>query len=351
MNAGGAETFMMKLYRAMDRGEYQMDFCVTVEENFYREEIERLGGRIFVIPQKSKNPITSFKALSGIVRDGGYESVIRVNEHSLSTLDLLAARAGGARRLSMRSSNASSGGGLSGALHKLFRPLTTIVPDVRIAPSKLAAEYSFGKGCVESGRATLLPNGLDLGLYAYDAAARESLRRSLGVPDGALLVGHVGRFNAQKNHAFLLDVFAAILEARPDAVLALVGKGDLENEIASQVESLGIAGSVRMLGVRSDVPALLSAFDVLAFPSLYEGMPNVVIEAQAAGLPCVVSDEITREANVTGRVSYLPIDDARAWAVPVLEASCGRYDGMPALRDAGYDINEEVGRFVELVYT
>lgn len=342
---------MMKLYRAMDRGKYQMDFCVSVEENFYRGEIERLGGRIFVIPQKSKSPVASFKALRAIVRDGGYKSVIRVNEHSLSTLDLIAARTGGARRLSMRSSNASSGGGLSGALHKAFRPLTSIVPDVRIAPSKLAAEYSFGKGCVESGGAMLLPNGLDLGLYAYDAAARESVRRSLGISADAPLVGHVGRFNTQKNHAFLLDAFAAVLEVRPDAVLALAGQGNLEREIIAQAERLGIAGSVQMLGVRSDVPALLSAFDVLAFPSLYEGMPNVVIEAQAAGLPCVISDEITREANVTGHIVYLPIDDACAWAAPVLEAaSCGRYDGMPALRAAGYDINEEVGRFVKLVY-
>ena len=133
--------------------------------------------------------------------------------------------------------------------------------------------------------------------------------------------------------------------------MALVGKGELEAEVLGKAEELGVSGSVRLLGVRSDVPALLSAFDVLAFPSLYEGMPNVVIEAQAAGLPCIVSDTITREANVTGRVSYLSIDDPSEWAAAVLSAESGkRYDGVAALRAGGYDIDKEVGRFVELVY-
>lgn len=350
MNAGGAETFMMKLYRAMDRTRYQMDFCVSVGTNYYEAEIVGLGGRVYVVPLKSKHPVSSFNAIRRLVRDNGYESVIRVNEHALSTLDLIAAHAGGAKRLIMRSSNSSSGSACSTALHYLFRPLTRIVPDARIAPSGLAAEYTFGRGCLERGVAEFFPNGLDLSEFSFDEVLRAKTRAELNLED-SLVIGHIGRFNKQKNHEFLLEAFSFILQRCPHSVLVLVGDGILEDDVRSQAERLGIADSVRMVGVRNDVPALLSAFDVFALPSLYEGMPNVVIEAQASGLPCVISDAITREANVTGRVTYLPIDSPKDWADPVVRAAhSGRYDGASCLRSAGYDIHQEVGRFVELVY-
>lgn len=350
MNAGGAETFLMKLYRVMDRSRYQMDFCVSVGTNYYGAEIASLGGMVHVVPPKSKHPISSFRAIRRLVRENGYESVIRVNEHALSTLDLIAARAGGAKRLVMRSSNSSSGGACSTALHYLFRPLTAIVPDVRIAPSCLAAEYTFGRGCLERGMAELFPNGLDLSEFGFDEALRSRVRAEYSLGD-SLVIGHIGRFNKQKNHEFLLKAFSLILQRCPRAVLVLVGDGTLVDEVRLQAERLGIADSVRMTGVRSDVPALLSTFDVLVLPSLYEGMPNVVIEAQASGLPCVVSDAVTREANVTGRVTYLPIDSPGEWVDPVVRAaSSGRYDGVPYLHSAGYDIYDEVNRFVEIVY-
>ena len=350
MNAGGAETFMMKLYRAMDRSRYQMDFCVSVGTNYYEEEITDLGGRIYVIPLKSEHPVASFYAIQKLVRSNGYESVIRVNEHALSTIDLIAARVGGAKRLIMRSSNSSSGGGFSTVLHRIFRPLTTIVPDVRIAPSRLAAEYSFGGECLERGKAELLPNGLNLSEFSFDETLRAKVRAENDLEE-SLVIGHIGRFNKQKNHEFLVETFFSLLQRCPRAVLVLVGDGVLEDDVRSQVERLGITGSVRMLGVRNDVPALLSAFDVFVLPSLYEGMPNVVIEAQASGLPCVIADTITREANITGGVSYLPIDRPEDWVGPVVQAAySGRYDGVDRLSSAGYDIDKEVNRFVELIF-
>lgn len=350
MNVGGAETFLMKLYRAMNRSRYQMDFCVSVEANYYEAEIVSLGGRVYVVPPKSRHPFSSFRAIRRLVQENGYESVIRVNEHALSTLDLIAARAGGAKRLIMRSSNSSSGSACSTALHYLFRPFTRIVPDVRIAPSSLAAEYSFGRGCLERGIVEFFPNGLDLSEFSFDEALRAKTRAELNLED-ALVIGHIGRFNKQKNHEFLLEAFSAILQRCPNLVLVLVGDGILKDDVRAQAERLGIAGSVRMVGMRSDIPALLSAFDVFVLPSLYEGMPNVVIEAQASGLPCVISDTVTREANITGKVMYLPIDSPKDWVDPVVQAAHSeRYNGVTCLRSAGYDIHQEVRRFVELVY-
>lgn len=355
LNTGGAETFLMKIYRALDRDRYQMDFCVVAEENYYEGEIEKLGGKLYHIPLKSKHPVSSFNEIRRIVSQNGYKSVMRVNQHSLSTLDLMAARIGGADKLIMRSSNASSGGGLPSVLHKAFRPLTSIVPNVRFAPSKLAAEYSFGRGCIESGKAFLIPNGLDINNYRFCANARDELRKELGL-EGMFVVGHIGRFNHQKNHAFLIDSFARLAEEREDAALLLVGNGVLMPEVKEKVAHLGLCERVRFLGVRSDVNCLLSAMDVLALPSFYEGMPNVVIEAQVSGLPSVVSDRVTEEANVAGIVEFASIDAGAEdiWALAFEKVShlpqMNRDRYAEIMKQNGYDIEVCAAKFTEAVF-
>lgn len=351
MNAGGAETFLMKMFRAIDKTEYGLDFCVTSKENLYAEEIASLGGRIFVVPPKSKNPIASFLSVRKIVKENGYESVIRVNEHSLATLDLLAARMGGAKTVAMRSSNASSPKRISRILHKAFFFLPRMIPNVRFAPSTEAAEYTFGRSCVEKGRAFLLHNGVDLDAFRYRADRRDEVRTSLGVSD-ELLVGHVGRFSKQKNHTFLLHVFRSIKEKRPDARLVLVGTGELEGEIREKAAAYGILDGILFTGVRKDVPDLLSAMDVFVFPSFYEGMPNTVIEAQATGLPCVIADTITREADITGLVRYLSLSDApRLWADAAIGAVCPtRADTREAFLRNAYDNESVVRIFTEACF-
>lgn len=353
MNTGGAETFLMKMYRALDRSKFQMDFCVVAEDNYYEEEIKELGGKMYRIPLKSKHPISSLNTIRRIVSQNGYKNVIRVNQHSLSTLDLLAARLGGAENLIMRSSNASSGGGLSSALHRAFRPLTSIIPNARFAPSKLAAEYSFGKGCIERGTAFLLPNGLDIDEYRFSAGARADIRKGLGL-EGKLVVGHIGRFNRQKNHAFLIDAFAKLAEENGDAVLLLVGDGDLMPEVKGRVAQLGLSGRVVFLGVRPDVSRLLSAMDVLALPSFYEGMPNVVIEAQASGLPCVVSDSVTREAAVTDLVEFASLQaGAECWVAHFRRAASAkikRPSYAEEMRGKGYGVEECADTFVRAAF-
>lgn len=350
MNAGGAETFLMKVYRRLDRSKYQMDFCVTVSDNYYAEEIEALGGRIFLVPPKSHNPVANFNGIRKIVRENGYDHVIRVCENSLAVLDLLAAKAGGACRLAMRSSNANSAGTAVRILHKLFFFLPRWVPDVKLAPSTLAAEYTFGKGSVDRGEVTLLKNGLDVSYFQFKEEIRSQKRAELGL-EGKMAVGHVGRFSDQKNHSFLIDVFYEIYQRNPDAVLLLVGKGEHQNKIEEKVKTLGISEAVRFLGVRSDVNHLLMAMDVFVFPSLYEGMPNTVIEAQATGLPCVIADTITPEADITGLVKYLPLESPEMWANEALDkGKSARVDTSEMLIRKGYDINSVTREFTHLVF-
>lgn len=286
MNTGGAETFLMKMYRALDREKYQMDFCVNSDKNFYEKEILALGGKIYKVPAKSQSLPGWYRETKRVIRENGYRYVIRVCDHSLAALDLLAARRGGADHLIMRSSNASSGSRMKVFLHKMFRFLAVSVPTVKLAPSTEAAEYTFGKGCVDNGDVVLLHNAIDTDVYHFDPEGRERVRKELGL-EGMFVVGHVGRFNQQKNHDFLLDVFYALQKKKPEARLVLVGQGELEEQIHQKARALGIEQYVVFAGVRNDVPQLMSAFDVFLFPSLYEGMPNTVIEAQATGLPCL----------------------------------------------------------------
>ncbi|RHF70241.1 glycosyltransferase family 1 protein [Collinsella sp. AM24-1] len=353
MDAGGAETFLMKMYRQLDRTCYQMDFVVSGDgRGYYEDEIERLGGRVFRITRKTKDFSAYRRELFDAVREDGCPVVLRIGSNAFSAIDLWIAKRAGARRLALRSSNASDGqAGLGMLLQRALRRPLTSVANVKIAPSDLAAEYTFGPMAMRKGEVHYLRNALDLDAYAFSAEKRTAIRAEFSIDADALVVGHVGRFAPQKNHGFLIEVFTELLKSRPDARLVLVGKGELEDEVCAKAEAFGVLGSIVFTGVRSDVPALLSAFDALALPSLYEGMPNVVIEAQAAGLSCVVSDTVTRQADVTGLVEYLPIDNTTAWA-KVLEsaATVERLDTRTAMTAAGYDISSEAKKFVELVY-
>lgn len=353
MNTGGAETFLMKMYRAIDRSKYQMDFCVATEQNYYADEIRNLGGKIYLIPLKSKHPIASFNAIRSLVKSNSYKSVLRINQHALSTVDLLAAKSGGASRLAMRSSNASSGSRFSDLLHRFFRPLTLLVPNIRFAPSKDAAEYTFGKGCIEKKVASLLYNGLDTNRFRFDPNERASLRKELNLGDN-LVVGHVGRFNYQKNHAWLIEVFLEVYKRNPGAILLLVGDGSLFGDVKRKVDYLGLSGNVKFMGVQSDIPCIMSSMDVLVLPSFYEGMPNVVIEAQANGLPCVVADSVTQEAAVTDLVKFVGLSEAsKTWADTIEEVvshQVHRSSYADLMRARGYEIKKCAERFVELVY-
>lgn len=353
MDTGGAETFLMKMYRQLDRTRYQMDFVVSGDgRGYYEDEIEQLGGIVYRITRKTEDFVAFRRELAAAVRDDGCPCVLRIGSDALSAIDLWVAKRAGARRLALRSSNASDGKGSLGMfLQKAFRRLLTSVADVKIAPSDLAAAYTFGPKAVSNGEVHYLCNALDLNAYTFSPESRSAIRSELRIEPDALVVGHVGRFAQQKNHGFLIEVFAELLKVRPDARLVLVGQGELEGEVRAKAKAFGLLDGIVFAGVRPDVPALLSAFDVLALPSLYEGMPNVVIEAQAAGLACAVSNTVTRQADVTGLVEYLPIDDPTAWTKALESAATmERLDTRTAMAAAGYDISCEAKKFVKLVY-
>lgn len=353
MNAGGAETFLMKLYRRLDKEKYQMDFCVSdFKKGFYDDEIQTLGGKVYVIPCKS-NSITAFKkSLSDIVKKNHYQYVMRIASNAMGFYDLKVAKQNGTRRCIARSSNSSDGEKLIiKAAHLVGRLLFSRYVDVKLAPSDLAARYTFGKKDYESGNVSILQNAVDLQQYCYLEQNRKQIRKEFEIEENALVIGHIGRFSEQKNHAFLIDVFREIQSTCKNARLLLVGTGERIGQIRSRVQKYRLQDQVIFAGVRGDIPKLLSAMDVLLLPSFYEGMPNAVIEAQATGLQCVVADTITRDANITGLVRYLPLGDAKYWAdAAILEAHKKRTDQTKAFLENHYDIDSACQQFVDLIF-
>ncbi|MBR4864034.1 MAG: glycosyltransferase family 1 protein [Oscillospiraceae bacterium] len=354
MNAGGAETFLMKLYRQLDREKYQMDFCINVKEKcFYEDEILAMGGRIFRIPSKSENRKEFARQLTAIIQKEKYSSVLRITSNAMGFMDLKIAKKAGATLCAARSSNSSDGKGWKPWLaHRLGRLLYNCYVDVKFAPSDLAAKYTFGEAAYNSGKVSILHNAVDLGVFHYDAEGRTAIRSELGIDDSTVLVGHVGRFDPQKNHSQLISIYAEIAKQQPDSKLLLVGQGKLQQQAMAQAADLGIADRVIFAGIRSDIPKVLSAMDVFVFPSLYEGMPNTVIEAQATGLPCIIADTITREADITGLVQYLPLElEDKLWAEEALNAvSAQRRDTHGDFIKNKYDIQSIADEFVALCF-
>lgn len=352
VNRGGAETFIMKMYRELDKSKYKIDFCVSdKKKGFYDDEIKSYGGEIYYIVGKTQNPFKHCIDFFKLVKRNNYAAVCNIASNSATTIDLLIARAAGTKKLVMRATNSDITEKKVKTVHNALKFLNVVVPTVKFAPSTEAAVFTFGKRAVKNKNFKLLHNAVDLDIYKYDEDARTQVRRELNL-ENKNVVGHVGRFSTQKNHSFLIEVFNEIAKKDANAHLVLVGIGELMDEIREKVKNYNLSEKVIFLGSRSDVPRLLNAFDVLLFPSFYEGMPNVVIESQATGLPCIVSDTITKEADITGLVTYLPLSaGAEKWCDTVLEkGGTERKNQKEAFVKNGYDIQSAADGFVKAVF-
>lgn len=352
MNRGGAETFLMKIYRTLDRNLYQMDFCVNVYSLCdYDDEILLLGGKIFRIPAKSSNFFKYRNELKKIVHENNYESVLRITSNAVGFLDLKIAKKAGAKKCSCRSSNSSDEGNLIASLmHLGGRLLWSKYIDTMIAPSDLAAKYTFGKRNYLNGRVTILKNGLDFGQYSFDEQGRNAVRAEFNISPDTLVVGHVGRFNKQKNHRFLLEIFKEYCQNNPNSLLLLVGKGDLKSNIIEYSRQLDIDKKVVFAGIRTDIQNVLSAMDCFLFPSFYEGMPNAIIEAQVNGLPCIISDSITEEVRISNLVEFNSLSNpASDWSSMVQNAP-KRIKGTPIKLDPSYEIHSVTNQFIDCVF-
>lgn len=327
MNPGGVETWLLNVLKFADREQFKFDICTFgAQPGLYAAEVERIGGSI--VPCPRDHNLWSFpRRFRQILRQGEYDIV-----HSHVTLFSGAVlRWANAEGVPVRiaHSHTSADDKANAAGRRFYRRLMKRWIDryatLGLAASRLAAAELFGENWENDGRVQILHCGIDLSQFEEPIFAEE-VRRELGIPIGATVIGHVGRFVAAKNHRFFLEVAAEIRETQPDAHFLLVGDGPLRPEIESRAKSMGFNGNIHFAGARSDVPRLMrGAMDVFLFPSRWEGLPVALIEAQAAGLPCVVSRSITEEATLSDTCFRLALTRSpQEWAHEALNAASKR---------------------------
>lgn len=303
---GGLTTVMMNYYRSMNKEGLIIDFASTnTPDKKLITELEANGGHYYCLGARKK--ILSYrKNLKTVLCSNRYD-IIHVNANSTTAfLELSVAKKCGVKNRIMHNHNSICNSKFLHAL--LIRPFQKSYTTA-IACSDLAGDWLFGKD-----NYILLNNAIDTEKFSFHPEWREKIRSSLGVTDGYLL-GHVGKINEQKNHIFLIDIFAEFVKKCPRSKMVLIGDGPLRNEIQEKVKSLQLENDVIFVGMVSNVNEYLSALDCLVFPSKWEGLPLSLIEAQSTGLKCATSLNVTKQANITGKVVYISLDEApTVWA-------------------------------------
>lgn len=323
LNPGGVETFVMNLYRFIDRESVQFDFALTEgKKSFFDEEVLSLGGRIFYF-DTSKSMMQN---LSHIFETQGPYSAMHSHVYFYSGAVLENAHRHGIPVRIAHAHNTSFGQIYTikrRAYEWLMRKLILKHATHMFGCSVDACEFVFGSGCMNDPRCKVVHNGFDVDAYRFDSEKRAATRAKYGIRDDQLVVGHVGRFEEQKNHTQLVEQFASIHQKVPDAMFLMVGRGSLMDAIKAKCAKLDILDHCVFAGAQKDTPSYYSAMDVFLFPSLYEGLGSVLIEAQANGLHVVTSKTVVPwDIDVTGHASFVPLEASGAvWAEAVLKTS------------------------------
>lgn len=348
MGKGGAETFMMNVYRNLDRTQFQFDFLIyddfeTVQP--YHEEIKKLGGHIYVVPNPKKHLFRYMREVKALLESGAF-AVVHNEVFFGGGINLyLAKQAGIPIRVahSHATSHELSGNPIfrfvNGALKKLLLQTATDY----VACSHEAGLALFG----ENQPFELIPNGIDLTKYTHVPLEKHVIRESLGIEENAFVMGNIGRFEHQKNHVFLIDIFAEVRKQHPNSYLLLIGEGSLIDKIKAKVAEKNLSEHVLFLGLREDIPELLKAMDVLIMPSLYEGLPISAVEAQAAGIKLVLSSEISKDTQLSENVVYVPLKEStKKWAEIALTKP---YTNQPLPALSQYDMHYTT-QLMEAIY-
>lgn len=348
MANGGQESFLMNMYRNMDRTKVQLDFLTpfTCDNPDLKAEIESMGGQVFTYdhPFGENNNKVFRESVQDFLSSHPYPIV---HFHSGSTYALMeGAKLAHDAGIPVRVVHSHCGGFKNLKYHvikTLSIPWLLKYPTDYLACSDLAAEWKFPKSVIQDHRYTVIHNAVDTDRFRLDPALRKKTKESLGIPEDTSVLGHVGRFSLQKNHAFLIDIFAVVHRKNPEAILLLAGAGELEAEIRDKVKTLGLEDSVKFLGLRKDIPALMNAMDVFVLPSFFEGLPVVGVEAQATGLPVITSTAVARELPLEDLAQYIPLESSpEIWAEAILKAAnesrAHRRDTSGDIAKAGYEI-------------
>ncbi len=337
MGRGGLETMLMNYYRNIDRSKVQFDFLVHRDfEADYDGEILSMGGRIYRLPRLNPFSKEYLNRLDKFFAEHKEYDVVHSHLDCMAGIPLKYAKKHG---VSFRIAHAHSSNqtkDIKYLLKLIYKKNICKYANKLFACGQDAGLWMFG-----TDNFSILNNAIDVQRYVFNLDIRNKIREELGIGPDSLVVGHVGRFSAPKNHEYLINVFYELQKKNDKAVLLLVGDGELRNKIQRQVQQLDITDKVIFTGVRADVCDLLQAMDVFVFPSIYEGLPVSIIEAQASGLPCLISEKVPIECKITDNVYQIDLNDDIEWVKHIeMCAELQRENTYSEICSAGYDIKQ-----------
>lgn len=348
--SGGIENVIMNYYRAIDRTRFQFDFVThSIVDDVYAKEAKSLGARICLMPKFTPQAFPRIEAkFAAVLRSQRYD-VVHCNMANAAFLYLRMAKKAGIGERILHSHQDHYADVWSHAVRNmLLVVMGKRYANIRLACSKVAGDFLFG-----SQPYTVLPNAIDLDKYKFSEAARRAKRTELGLTGDQLVLGNVGRLTPQKNQQFLISLMPQILQRVPNAVLLIVGTGDLLDQLQQQADSLGVAGHIRFLGIRTDLNELYSAMDCFLLPSIYEGLGETLVEAQINGLPCIVSTGVPQESRIIDSCWFVDCTDRDVWLDWVEQSAkeyvgsgivaADRLAGFNAAQDSVYNIRQTIG--------
>lgn len=340
MVGGGLESFLLTYYKNIDVTKVQFDFIIDSDSSFIPiEEIEKLGGRIIKVSPYQQ--IFSYvKDIRNVLRKNEYK-IIHAHMNTLSVFPLYAAwRERVPIRIAHSHSTTNKKEWKKNLLKSILKPFSKMFANYYFSCSEHAGKWLFGEKAYKDGKVKIVRNAINTKDFKYDEKVREKIRKELNL-EKKYVIGHVGRFVQQKNHSYLVDIFNEVHKKNPNAILILIGQGPLENKIKEKVEKLGLTNCVRFLGQIQNVNEIMQGMDCFVFPSLYEGLGIVAIEAQCIGLKCICSSEVPKEANITNLFETCGFKDLNLWVKKILDTSYCRKDNSLVLEKKGYEISKE----------
>lgn len=344
MDAAGIETLLMNFYRNIDRSRVQFDFLThRNEKGFYDDEILRLGGRIYHVPPINPLRHSEYRsALESFFNEHKEYQIVHSHINTYSMYPLRAAMHAGIPVRIAHSHTANVPLDIKTPFRIYTKSRLKKYSTHNFACSEIAGKWLFGKEAIQEENFWVVNNSIDAAKYTYDCIVEERVKEELEVKD-KLVIGHVGRFTKEKNHSFIIDIFSEVHKQLPNSALVLVGEGELFNAIKDKVNKLNLQEHVIFTGVRSDVNELFQAFDVFLFPSLFEGLGIVAVEAQAAGVNCFVSDRVPEEALVTDLITRISLSQSSTyWATMIINnRKNNKTNKLIEIKQAGFDIKEE----------
>ncbi len=344
LNRGGAETMIMNIYRNIDRSKIQFDFIIHTQDKCdFNDEIIALGGRIFSVPRyNGKNHFSYKKSWKVFFTHHREYKIVHGHMRSTASIYLKIAKKYGLVTIAHSHSTASRGNKIEQIVKNIMQYPIRYIADYLFACSNEAGARLFGKKSLKKENYKVIKNAIDVDKYVFNEVKRNEKRKALDIED-KFVVGHVGSFTYPKNHKFLIDVFFEVQKQKENSVLLLVGDGELRTQIEKQISDLGIEDKVIITGVVENVNDYMQAMDVFVFPSIFEGLGMAVIEAEATGLPSVVSDKIPKETFIIDSIEKLSLKTSiKTWADITLQY-CRNYKRKNTSQDIaklGYEIKE-----------